>query len=537
MAALGLGRRDRRCGRRGCADGYQTGDGTGSLRQPSPARRRRVAMPAVPAVAPTQVASANRRAADAARSEFTYPDNGRELRLRSDRAGCVRSASAVLSDPPLRGHRLDRASPTSCRTSCSRSRRRRPSLNRRRSIADVDAYTGRCAIDAFCTIALFASLAALCRGKSTRAGSPPTHECLAASRVDFQGSFIYQHDGRTDALRIFHAAGEQERERLISLTGARGEDRPRRPSDHLRAVRRRADAVRESRRIAACCRWCRMSASSAREYSGQHSPAMIASRATMRASSTSRRAIRIATAIACGCRKTISCCCARRCSMPRGGRSSSSCSSRSMSVRGRAKPISCHPAMSPSAVAPVRRSAARVASRSGISSNVPPGFHLVRAQQAVGGVPERRAPYLYRRRSRAFRSTSSRTRFRRRSLSNRRSMHGVLSIHSVDAAGVRVTALGDVPPATVQAMARGVRSAAGGQLTEDRLKTRAIRPAARAGTLRRRIPSNPLLWRDGAPGRCGDRGPYACELSGGLIIGSLPKPDAWRRPRISCAAR
>ena len=41
--------------------------------------------------------------------------------------------------------------------------------------------------------------------------------------VDFQGSFIYQHDGRTDALRIFHQGGSHERERLVSLTGGRGE--------------------------------------------------------------------------------------------------------------------------------------------------------------------------------------------------------------------------------------------------------------------------------------------------------------------------
>ncbi len=45
----------------------------------------------------------------------------------------------------------------------------------------------------------------------------------ALRRVDFQGSFIYQHDGRTDALRIFHQGGDDERERLISLTGARSE--------------------------------------------------------------------------------------------------------------------------------------------------------------------------------------------------------------------------------------------------------------------------------------------------------------------------
>jgi sigma-E factor negative regulatory protein RseB len=41
--------------------------------------------------------------------------------------------------------------------------------------------------------------------------------------LDFQGSFIYEHDGRVDALRVFHFGGERERERLVSLTGPRGE--------------------------------------------------------------------------------------------------------------------------------------------------------------------------------------------------------------------------------------------------------------------------------------------------------------------------
>jgi sigma-E factor negative regulatory protein RseB len=39
-------------------------------------------------------------------------------------------------------------------------------------------------------------------------------------------------------------------------------------------------------------------------------------------------------------------------------------------------------------------------------------------------------------------------------------VRGVLSIHSRDAGGVRVTALGNVPPATVQTMARSVRAIA-----------------------------------------------------------------------------
>ncbi len=36
---------------------------------------------------------------------------------------------------------------------------------------------------------------------------------------NYQGALIYQHDGRIDSLRIFHAGGAIERERLLSLTG------------------------------------------------------------------------------------------------------------------------------------------------------------------------------------------------------------------------------------------------------------------------------------------------------------------------------
>ena len=50
-----------------------------------------------------------------------------------------------------------------------------------------------------------------------------TRMSAALRSSDFQGSFIYQHDGRVDALRIFHLGGERERERLVSLTGERSE--------------------------------------------------------------------------------------------------------------------------------------------------------------------------------------------------------------------------------------------------------------------------------------------------------------------------
>jgi sigma-E factor negative regulatory protein RseB len=89
-------------------------------------------------------------------------------------------------------------------------------------------------------------------------------------------------------------------------------------------------------------------------------------------------------------------------------------------------------------------------------SNAPPGFHLVRAQQTTGAAPESEH-LVY---SDGIASVS--VYIEPHALSapvavESAMMHGALSIHSVDAAGVHVTALGDVPPATVQAMARGVQ--------------------------------------------------------------------------------
>lgn len=45
----------------------------------------------------------------------------------------------------------------------------------------------------------------------------------AMRRLDYQGSFTYEHSGRTDTLRIFHAGEPLERERLVSLNGPRSE--------------------------------------------------------------------------------------------------------------------------------------------------------------------------------------------------------------------------------------------------------------------------------------------------------------------------
>lgn len=45
----------------------------------------------------------------------------------------------------------------------------------------------------------------------------------ALRALDYQGSFVYEHNGEIDALRLFHEGGSQERERLVSLSGPRSE--------------------------------------------------------------------------------------------------------------------------------------------------------------------------------------------------------------------------------------------------------------------------------------------------------------------------
>ncbi len=46
---------------------------------------------------------------------------------------------------------------------------------------------------------------------------------VALRANDYQGSFVYEHNGQIDALRLFHVGGSTERERLISMNGPRCE--------------------------------------------------------------------------------------------------------------------------------------------------------------------------------------------------------------------------------------------------------------------------------------------------------------------------
>lgn len=63
---------------------------------------------------------------------------------------------------------------------------------------------------------------------STAAQTPQGAELLtqmssSVRGLDYQGSFVYQHAGRIDTMRVFHAGGSREQERLISLNGPRNE--------------------------------------------------------------------------------------------------------------------------------------------------------------------------------------------------------------------------------------------------------------------------------------------------------------------------
>lgn len=50
-----------------------------------------------------------------------------------------------------------------------------------------------------------------------------TRMASSVRELDYQGSFVYQHAGRIDTLRVYHAGGAREQERLISLNGPRSE--------------------------------------------------------------------------------------------------------------------------------------------------------------------------------------------------------------------------------------------------------------------------------------------------------------------------
>ena len=303
-------------------------------------------------------------------------------------------------------------------------------------------------------LATLASFAAPAHADEAAAHELLSRMTQALRSVDYEGSFIYQHDGRTDALRIFHSGGHPERERLISLTGARGE------------------AVRDGTAIV-CVQSGGVPTLFATRAQSQLLPLVpnvgelgaeyvVATAGEDRVAGYEAQIVDISPRdpYRYGYRVWLSkdnqlplrsaiFDAARRpleqfmfVALDVGTKPSETDLVPSGDVAGAAAPADELPLAT--------RPAWDVA-------NAPPGFHLVRAQQTTGAAPESEH-LVY---SDGIASVS--VYIEPHALSapvavESAMMHGALSIHSVDAAGVRVTALGDVPPATVQAMARGVRS-------------------------------------------------------------------------------
>jgi sigma-E factor negative regulatory protein RseB len=73
-------------------------------------------------------------------------------------------------------------------------------------------------------VVVLAALFATVASAQAPDGATVLAEMASAMRtLDYQGSFIYQHSGRIDTLRVFHSGSPRERERLISLNGPRSE--------------------------------------------------------------------------------------------------------------------------------------------------------------------------------------------------------------------------------------------------------------------------------------------------------------------------
>ena len=79
----------------------------------------------------------------------------------------------------------------------------------------------RCVGIAASTVFAFHGLASAADQDSTQALLARMSHAVA--ELNYQGSFVYERDGRLDSLRLFHAGGGNERERLIGLNGPRSE--------------------------------------------------------------------------------------------------------------------------------------------------------------------------------------------------------------------------------------------------------------------------------------------------------------------------
>jgi sigma-E factor negative regulatory protein RseB len=278
--------------------------------------------------------------------------------------------------------------------------------------------------------------------------------------VDYEGSFIYQHDGRTDALRIFHLGGARERERLLSLTGARGE------------------IVRDDRTITCIQPGTAPTLFATRAGSGllPLTPNVheLGAEYAVAVAGSDRVAGYDASIVDIvprdpyryGYRLWLS----RDNQLPL--RSAVLDAARrplaqfmfvALDVGTKPSEADLAPAETVAGAVP-SDAEARVDTRPAWRVEAPAGFRLVRAQRASGDASQSEQlvytdgiasvsvyvePHADAKKAGAPPAVAESTIVR-----------GALSIHSRDAGGVKVTALGDVPPATVQAMARSVRAIA-----------------------------------------------------------------------------
>lgn len=274
--------------------------------------------------------------------------------------------------------------------------------------------------------------------------------------VDYEGSFIYQHEGRTDALRIFHAGGNPERERMISLTGARGE------------------VVRDGTAIV-CVQAGGMPTLFATRADSQLLPLVpnvqelgteyaVASAGEDRVAGYDARVVEITPRdpYRYGYRLWLSRdnqLLLRSAVFDAAKRPLEQFMFVALDVGRRPSETDLVPSGDVANAAAPADELPLATKPAWDIANLPPGFHLVRVRQAAGAAPE--SEHLVYSDGIASVSVYVEPHALAAPVAvEKATARGALSIHSLDAAGVRVTALGDVPPATVQAMARGVRPTA-----------------------------------------------------------------------------
>jgi len=308
-----------------------------------------------------------------------------------------------------------------------------------------------CAI-AVCSIALFASLVA--NAQELTPEELLRRMSASLRRVDFEGSFVYQHDGRTDALRIFHEGGEQERERLVSLTGARGEII--RDGHSVTCLQSNTAPVLFANRAEL---QLLPLVPNVRELGAQYSVSLAG---VDRVAGYDARIVDILPRdpyrygyrlwLQQGNQLLL-----RSAIMDESRRPLEQFMFVTLDIGEKPRETDLSPAGNiGSAASPVDEVPITTKPFWNVAE-APAGFHLVRTQRPLGSTS--RSEHLVYTDGIASVSVYVEPQAQPAPIvAESTIVHGVVSIHSLDSGGVHVTALGDVPPATVQAMARSVRA-------------------------------------------------------------------------------